>query len=383
MKITLIGTLPPIKALSPYCYHLAEALSKKIELEFINFNRIIPEFLYPGGTKEKKTYYQKKINSKDIISWNNPLSWIKAGRAASGDIIHIQHWQRYATFMYCFIVPILKYRKKKILISVHNITPHEKKKHIIIIDKILNLFVFHFADCFIVHNDRNRELFKKIYNVNNKKIYIIGLGVNIPQIMRKISKSKAREQLKIQNNKKVLLYFGYIWKYKGIDILLYSLEKIAKEIKDVLLVIAGQPLTNWDEYEKIIKNKDLNKFILKHLKYISEPDLEMFFSAADLIVLPYAPPFDTHGGVAAFAIGMKKPLVVSDIGGLPEFVDDKRAIVKSGDIEDLAKKIIRIFHDEELLNKLKKDSISISKEITWDSIAQKTIKVYEDMNSEC
>ena len=150
MKITLIGTLPPIKALSPYCYHLAEALSKIIELEFINFKSIVPEFLYPGGTKEKKSYYKKKINSKDIISWNNPLSWIKAGRTASGDIIHIQHWQIYATFMYCFIVPILKYRKKKILISVHNITPHEKKKYIIIIDKILNLFVFHFADCFIV-----------------------------------------------------------------------------------------------------------------------------------------------------------------------------------------------------------------------------------------
>ena len=201
--------------------------------------------------------------------------------------------------------------------------------------------------------------------------------------MRKISKSKAREKLKIQNNKKVLLYFGYIWKYKGIDILLYSLEKIAKEVKDVLLVIAGQPLTNWDEYEKIIKNKDIDKFILKHMKYISEHDLELFFSAADLIVLPYIPPFDTHGGVAAFAIGMKKPLVVSDIGGLPEFVDDKRAIVKSGDIEDLANKIIRILHDEDLLNKLKKDSISISKEITWDSIAQKTIKVYEEMDRGC
>ncbi len=76
---------------------------------------------------------------------------------------------------------------------------------------------------------------------------------------------------------------------------------------------------------------------------------------------------------------MKKPLVVSDIGGLPEFVDDKRAVVKSGDIEDLANKIIRILHDEDLLNKLKKDSISISKEITWDSIAQKTIKVYGHM----
>ena len=133
----------------------------------------------------------------------------------------------------------------------------------------------------------------------------------------------------IKMNKKVLLSFGYIWDYKGIDILLYALEKITKEVDDVLLIIAGQPLHNWNKYEQIIQKRNLDKFILQHIKYIPESDVELYFSAADLIVLPYVPPFDTHGGVAAFAIGMKKPLIVSDIGGLPEFVKDQRAIVKS------------------------------------------------------
>lgn len=379
MKITLIGTLPPLKSLSPYCYHLSEALLKKIELEFINFKYYCPEFLYPGGTKEKKSYYKKKIDSLDILSWKNPFSWIKAGRIASGDIIHIQHWQIYSTIIYFFIIPILKFRKKEILISFHNITPHEKKKYLIIIDKILNTFIFHFVDYFIVHNNRNKELFEKLYNVKNKKIYVIGLGICVPQIIKKISKSKARVKLNIQDNKKVLLHFGYIWKYKGLDILLYSLEKIVKQEKDVLLVIAGQPIVDWNEYERIIKNKNLDKYILKHIKYISEPDIELFFSAADLVVLPYVDPFDTHGYVGALAIGMNKPMVVSDIGGLPNFVKDKRAIVKSGNSIDLSNKIIKILKDKDLLDKLTRDSISISKELTWDSIAQKTITVYEDM----
>ena len=73
MKITLIGTLQPIKALSPYCYHLADALSKKIDVEFINFKSILPGFLYFGGTKEKISYTLKNVDTKNILSWYNPF----------------------------------------------------------------------------------------------------------------------------------------------------------------------------------------------------------------------------------------------------------------------------------------------------------------------
>ena len=75
MKITLIGTLPPIKALSPYCFHLTQALSKKIDLEFINFTDILPNFLYNGGMKEKTTYSLKNFEIKSTISCNR-CRWI-------------------------------------------------------------------------------------------------------------------------------------------------------------------------------------------------------------------------------------------------------------------------------------------------------------------
>jgi glycosyltransferase involved in cell wall biosynthesis len=341
----------------------------------------MPEKMYPSGTIDFTIAEPnlENINVKSSINFNNPFTWIKSSIVASGEIIHIQHWVRFTTFIYCFMVPILKLRGKKILFNVHNITPHDPAKYIVFYDRILNRFVFRFADCFIVHNERNKKRFKELYKVKNKEIFVIGLGGSVPQIFKNISKKKAREQLNIKMNKKVLLSFGYIWDYKGIDILLFALEKITKEVDDVLLIIAGQPLHDWNKYQKIIQKRNLDKFILQHIKYISEQDVELFFSASDLIVLPYVPPFDTHGGVAAFAIGMKKPLIVSDIGGLPEFVKDKKAIVKSGDIEDLTIKIINILRDKQLLSKLKKDSISISKDVTWDSIAKKTIKVYGHM----
>ena len=113
MKVTLIGTLPPIKALSPYCYHLADALSKKIDLEFISFKHILPNFMYCGGPKEKKTYKISNFESYNILSWHNPFSWIKSGIIAKGEIVHFQHWQLYASLMYCFILPIVKIRGKK------------------------------------------------------------------------------------------------------------------------------------------------------------------------------------------------------------------------------------------------------------------------------
>ena len=157
MKITLIGTLPPIKALSPYCYHLTDALSKKINVKFINFNNLLPNFWYCGGFKEKKSYSFKNFKTLNIINWYNPLSWIKAGIKANGEIVHFQHWQLYASAMYCFILPVVKIRGKKRIVTIHNITPHTSDKPSIILDKILNKIIFPYTDFFIVHNKRNKK----------------------------------------------------------------------------------------------------------------------------------------------------------------------------------------------------------------------------------
>lgn len=379
MKITLIGTLPPIKALSPYCYHLADALSEKIDVEFINFKSILPGILYYGGTKEKISYTLKNVDTKNILSWYNPFSGIKAGLQAKGDIIHIQHWALYSSLIYCIILPIVKIRGKKRILTIHNITPHTDDLSTILINKALNKIIFPFTDLFIVHNKRNKEKFVSLYTVDEKLVYILPHGTLYPyKKLKGISKEDARKHLNMRLSKKVILFFGYIWDYKGLTILLESLKIVKEKIKDVVLIIAGQPLKDWEKYKKIIFENGLNDYVVKKLEYISDSDIEYYFSCADLVVLPYKEhPFDTHGGVGALALSFKKPLVVTDVGGLSEYVKDDRVISNPNNPEELAQKIIFVLNNKSLLEKLSKDSEELSRELSWDKIADKTIEIYK------
>jgi len=387
MKITSIGPLPPIKAISPYFVHFSRDLAKKADLEVFTYKKIKPESSYSGGTTEQNLLFKgiKNADVKYLLSWYNPLSWIYCCLKAKGKIVHIQHWALYSSIIYCFIVPFIKLQKKKIVITVHNITPHIDNILFVISDKIVNKIIFPFADWFIVHNPRNKKKLIDLYNISEDKISVITHGILKPENTRNISKKEARKKLNLPMDKKIILFFGYIWKYKGLDTILKSLDLIRREIPDVLLLIAGQPVKYFDSlerYEQIIKEYDLHKHVVSRFEYIPDSEVELYFNTADIVVLPYREPFDTHGGVAALALSFKKPMVVTDVGGLPEYVKDQRVVSNPDDILNLSKNIINVLKNEKLIDKLTKDSEDLLKELTWDKIADKTIDIYNCLSIE-
>jgi len=371
IKVTMIGSLPPLMGISPYCRDLFNSLDKKIDIDFINFKKIYPEFLYPGKTTKRLDFY-KKNNVKNIISWNNPFSWVKAGLSVKGKIAHVQWWSYVLAPIYFTFLIILKIRRKKIVMTLHNITPHEKN----LINNFFNKLIFSFANHFIVHSISNKKKLIDDFKVNKTKISVIPHGTITLSEFRNISKKEAREKLGLKENKKILLFFGFIRSYKGLDILLKSLVRISKEIDNIKLIIAGECWKNWKYYEDLIKKNNLDKFVLKYNEFIPTEKIEYFFSASDLVVLPYKH-FDSQSGVGSLALYYRKPQIVSDVGGLVDFVDDERAIVKHEDIDDLAYKIINICNNESLIIKLKNDSQKLSKKFDWNKISDMTIKVYE------
>ena len=194
-----------------------------------------------------------------------------------------------------------------------------------------------------------------------------------------ISLQEARKYLDLPLNKKIVLFFGYIRKYKGVDVLIKAFGLIQKQMKDVYLLIVGQPFgETWAKYENLIKENDLKNCSKVELGFVPESEIEYYFSAADIVVLPYTY-LDTHGGVGALALPFKKPLLVSDVGGLPEYIKDKRTLVKPDDVQDLYEKLTQILQDQKLHTKLSKDSEELSRELTWDKIADQTIEVYKSL----
>jgi len=375
--ITLIGTLPPIKGLSPYCQELLKSLTKSIEIEFIGFKKLYPEFLYPGGTKiSDKNYETPKLPNvviRNILTYYNPFSWIWAGLSVKGRVVHVQWWSHVLAPIYLIILLICKARRKKVIITVHNVLPHEKSW----LNEFLNRIIIPLGDKFIVHNIKNKEIISQFYNIPGNKISIIPHGILQPVPSQGVSREESRKKLGITQNKKVILHFGNIRDYKGLDMLLQALALMIGELKDVNLIIAGECWGNFQKYDEIIRDNNLEHFVVKKLGFIPPSEVEYYFSAADIVALPYKY-FDSQSGVGALALPFSKPLIVTNVGGLPDFVKDEHAVAIANDPTDLANKLTRILSDEGLLAKLGKDSQDIAGEYGWDKIAQRTIQVYSE-----
>lgn len=378
--ITLIGTLPPIKGLSPYCSELLKALSRCIKVEFIGFKSIYPEFLYSGGTKIKDKGYRmpsmENASIRNMLTWYNPFSWLWAGFTLRGDVVHAQWWAYSLAPVFFAILLVAKLRKKVVVITVHNVLPHERNW----LSKFLNGIVLLLGDRFIVHSGENKENLSKIYDIPKRNIFVIPMGILEPVSAKGISQKDARVFLGISPDKKVILHFGNIRDYKGLDILLESAKAIKREI-DIILLVAGKPWNKWKKYEEIIMQNGLSDCVIKKLDFIPPSEVEYYFSSTDVVVLPYKY-FDSQSAVGALTLPFRKPLIVTNVGGLPDFVKDERAVAKPNDAQDLAEKVINVLKDEALLSKLAEDSGELLEKFGWEGIAEKTLGVYLGCDAE-
>src|SRR3954469_25396819 len=118
-RITLIGTLPPIKSISDYCLELTSALLESVDVQFINFKHIYAEALYKGGgTKETDPLFKRptspRLQVTDLLTWYNPLTWLYAGLTAKGDLVHFQWWTSYLFPVFMTVAVVCKARGKKL-----------------------------------------------------------------------------------------------------------------------------------------------------------------------------------------------------------------------------------------------------------------------------
>jgi len=380
-EITLIGTLPPIKGVSDYCIQQTKQLSKKTNVLFYNFKSIYPELLYPGGkTKEKDPIFRFEKNSslevKNILAWYNPLSWIFVGLNTKGKIVHFHWWTFFLFPVFFTIALIARFRKKKVLCTIHNVISHESG----VIDKILSKLIFSLPNHFIVHTKVNKKQLNGFFKIPEEKISIIPHGIYDFYCDKKISKIEARKNLNIPINAKALLFFGNIRKYKGLDDLVIAFKEARKKIPGLFLIVAGK---SWNsEAEKKLKESlgGITEKVL-FLDYVSSSKIKYYFEATDIVILPYKD-FAAQSGPGNIALGFKKPLIVSDTGGLPELVLNKNFVFNAGNTKQLAEKICLAFSKKSVLDSMVKNSIELRKKFSWESISTQTLKLYNELSSQ-
>ena len=378
MKVTIVGTLPPIKGISEYCIEQANSLSKKAEIEFINFKSIYPEFLYPGGTKEFDPEFtikkNKKLQIRNILTWYNPLSWLHAGLSLQGDLLHI-HWWTFYLFPVLFTIAVcVKIRRKKIILTVHNVVGHESGT----IDVLFSGLMYRMADAFIIHSDTNRQTLTKRFLIPPKNISIIPYGTLTFYNQHPVTKRRARKYFRLQNDQKVILFFGTIRKYKGLDVLIRAFFMVRQSIQGVTLLIAGECWEDWQYYNELIEQLSLSEAVIPFIRYIPTSEVQYYYIASDLLVLPYCH-FESQSGPGTIGLSFGKAMIVSNAGSLPLLVKNKNCVVSTQNAREYAEAILTVLQNTRFQRELEDDSRLLSTAYASSKSAKMTYGLYKSL----
>jgi glycosyltransferase involved in cell wall biosynthesis len=320
-KIILVGPAYPYRGGNAlFVAHLYEALSKSFDIEVVNFTRLYPQLLFPGTRQEDISKVPIKVHpSTRLIDSINPFSWIRTAnyiKMKNPDLVAFIWYQPFFGFSIGTIAKLIgKSFKGKILFITENIISHESMFY----DKILTRYTLSSADKFLVLSDVVEKGIKELYP--EKKVFRSTLPIyDCYGFDQSLSKSDARKKLGIDESKKVLLFFGYIRAYKGLMNLIEAMPTLLKEDENYFLLIVGEFYESKDKYFERIKELNIGKNILVIDEFVPNEEVGLYYSAADLVVLPYNSA--TQSGILNIAYGFKKPVVVTNVGGLPELVEN-------------------------------------------------------------
>ena len=319
MKIVILGTAYPYRGgLAAYNERLAKEFAHEgNEVEILTFTMQYPSFLFPGKTQYSDAPAPKDLKIRRVLNSINPFSWWRVGRLIKRmkpDLLIVKFW---IPLMAPALGTVCRIAKRngvtKVVSVLDNVIPHEKRP----LDRLLVRYFVGSADRFVAMSDSvaaDLRLFDK-----NKPLQICphplydNFGETIP-------KDEAKARLGIPQEQTVLLFFGFIRDYKGLDLLMraYSDSRIDKQ--KVRLVVAGEFYNNSQKYIDLEEELGLKGLIDWRTEFIPDDEVATFFSAADLVVQPYKSA--TQSGVTQIAYHFEKPMLVTRVGGLAEIVPD-------------------------------------------------------------
>lgn len=315
MKIAILSPFYPFRGgLAQLNARLYTELSKSNEVKAFTFTTLYPGFLFPGKTQfvsEGDT--ATEIDSIRVLSSVNPLTYFKTARKINDflpDVLIIPYWMSFLAPAFGSVCRLIN-RQIKVVSLVHNAISHERT----FVELPLAKYFFNACDAFIVMSEPVK---KDLLSIKEDAKILLQPHPIYDHYKDKIDKKEARQLLSICEEKKTLLFFGFIRDYKGLDLLIQATNFLSGN--DYQLIIAGEVYGSFDKYQALIEKSSLKDNIKVFNHYINDDMVSVLFSAADLLVLPYRSA--TQSGVVAIAYQLEIPMVVTDVGALGDTVRD-------------------------------------------------------------
>jgi glycosyltransferase involved in cell wall biosynthesis len=345
-KIIIIGPAHPLRGgLATFDQRLAKEFNEQgDDCSIYSFSLQYPSFLFPGKTQYSDEPAPKDLKIFSVINSINPLNWIRVGnrlKKERADIIVVRYW---LPFMGPALGTILRKIRKnhhtKIICIADNVIPHEHRAG----DKAFTKYFLKPCDAFITMSSKVMDDLKKFQPGKPCKLVQHPLYDNFGE---PIAKSEAREKLKINNEERIILFFGFIRKYKGLDILLDAIRILKgktqnSELRTPKLLIAGEFYEDEKPYQEQIDKLGIRGDLVLRTDFIPDGEVKYYLCAADAVIQPYRNA--TQSGVTPLAYHFEKPMIVTNVGGLSSLVPHEKAgLVAEPTAESIANAIVRFY----------------------------------------
>jgi glycosyltransferase involved in cell wall biosynthesis len=338
-------------------------------VQLYSFIRQYPRWLFPGKTDKDPSNLPLTIECEYVLDPINPLTWwrlCRKVRADTPDLLILQWWVPYWTPSLTMISRWIKrHTNIPIIYICHNVVPHDGGG---ILDRRFATTVLRQGHAFIVHSEQDRHRLQallpqaKIIKAHHPTY------AELAQRSTRPAFNRLRAQLRLPDDRPILLFFGFVRPYKGLEYLIQALPLVLAQ-KQVHLLVVGEFWSSPDFYERYAHEYGVEHASTFVNQYVPNEQLGQYFDLADLVVLPYISA--TQSGVAQLAFGFGKPVITTRVGGLHEVVQDgvNGLIVPPQDERALADAIIRYFEPElqQRLNMYARQSAS-AQSFSWQQL---------------
>jgi D-inositol-3-phosphate glycosyltransferase len=316
-SVKIIGTAFPFRGgLAAYNERLAnEYIKEGFEVSIETFSLQYPNILFPGKTQYADGEPPKNLNIKRTINSINPFNWIKIGRRIKKekpDLVIIKYWIPFMAPCFGTISGLIRKNKhSKIICIADNIIPHEKRAG----DNLLTRYFLSRVDGVVA---QSKSVFNDVFKFTDKlpvKLCPHPMFDNFGEI---IERNKALELLNLSTAPRYILFFGFIRDYKGLDLLLEAITDQRINSLDIKLIVAGEFYSDAKPYLDLIEKFKLKDKVILKTDFIADNEVNKYFSSADIVAQPYKNA--TQSGVTQIGYHFNKPMLVTNVGGLPEII---------------------------------------------------------------
>lgn len=348
-----------------------EFVSMGFEVEIETFTVQYPSFLFPGKTQYNLKSAPENLSIRRTINSVNPLNWLSVGsriRKEKPDLVIIRYWLPFmAPCLGTIAGQIRKNRYTRIICLADNIIPHEHRTG----DRALTNYFIQRIDGLIAMSQSvlaEAKTFRKDLNLAFCPHPIFD------NYGERLSFEVAKQKLNLDIHTKYLLFFGFIRDYKGLDLLLNAFADERLRKYPVKLLIAGEYYSSPEPYLELIKKNNLADLIELRTDFIPDEEVNLYFSAADMVVQPYKSA--TQSGVTQIGYHFNKPMLVTNVGGLAEIIPDgKIGYVVEPDSQNIADALVD-FYENERMTEFEANIVEEKMKFSWANMVNTFLSVY-------